>query len=93
MTELLFTTEQAAEFGQVTVHAIRHWHKTGALPAATTQTIDGKRRVLFSRGAVAALVTGTCELCGDKYHRQRSTSRYCSTTCRQRAHRIRHCNA
>ena len=34
-------------------------------------------------------MTRNCSVCGKRYEAQRSTSRYCSDACRQRAHRKR----
>jgi len=48
------------------------------------------RPILYGRDqneVVPSRHTGVCEQCGRSYEPQRSSSRFCSPTCRQRAHR------
>ena len=62
-------------------------------PAREESMIMGKSnhesRPREQRVTIPSRRTGTCEHCHRIYELQRSNSRFCSQTCRQRAHRIR----
>ncbi len=53
------------------------------------QTHTGGPIQLPFRGSEAARSTRPCRQCGTSYRPQRTDSRFCSDTCRQRAHRER----
>ncbi len=82
--ETIMTVEQAAEMFKVPVLTLREWIFNGRLPV-----IHSGRNVMIARGALETLLVGTCELCGERFRRPNLRARFCSTKCRQRAHRLK----
>ena len=82
--DMLLTVEQAAEKGGVPVDTVRCWIRQGRL-----DVVRQGRRVLIMRGTLEGLLVGVCELCGERFRRSNLRARYCSTRCRQRAHRLK----
>jgi len=83
----LLTIDGAAELVDVDRNTIRYWRSTGKLEVAGYQTVDGKRRVVFTRGAVMQVVSGICDWCGSPFRRGTAKARFCSPACRKKAHR------
>ena len=81
---VLLTVEQAAEVGRVPVDTVRCWIRQGRL-----DVIRQGRRVLIMRGTLEALLLAVCPLCGERFRRSNLRAVYCSTLCRQRAHRAK----
>ena len=81
--DVLMSVEQAAEVGKVPVNTIRCWVRQGKLAV-----VREGRRVMITRGALEGLVMATCELCAARFRRATLRARFCSTRCRQKAHRL-----
>lgn len=81
---VLLTLEQAADVGRVPVETLRCWVKQGRL-----DVVRKGRRVLVMRGTLDAVLLAVCPLCGERFRRPNLRAVYCSTRCRQRAHRAK----
>lgn len=81
---VLLTVEQAAEAGRVPVDTVRCWIRQGRL-----DVIRQGRRVLIMRGTLDAVLLAVCPSCGERFRRPNLRAVYCSTLCRQRAHRAK----
>jgi protein-arginine kinase activator protein McsA len=62
---------------------------TQSLEAQLADLSEEVSALLAELGSEIALVSGQCEVCGLTFRRRKSTRRFCSATCRQRAHRSR----
>jgi len=81
----LLTVEQAAAHAGVEAITIRAWHRRGMLPEAQRRVVNGRRRVLFTAGAVESMVQRICPVCGTGFRRQNTRQEYCSGRCRKLA--------
>lgn len=86
---VLVTVSQAAELFSVPPGTIRGWIAEGSLVPVRREGRGRGGACLVQRGAVASLVYAICSCCGNGFKRVRSSQRFCSTKCRQRAARAR----
>lgn len=82
--EVFLTIEQAAAAGGVPVETLRTWIKLGRLDVT-----KNKGRVWIMKGSLETLLWAVCPVCGERFRRSTLRARFCSTLCRQRAHRAR----
>lgn len=86
--DILLSVEQAAECAEVSVAAIRLWHRTGVLPEATRRNVGGRKKIMFAKGALEAAVRGVCARCGTGYRKRTMSQAFCSDACRKSFHRL-----
>ena len=87
-SNVILSVPQIVEVFGVSVSAVRKWIAAGKL-APVTREHEGKGgRMFFTRGAVLALVTGSCPVCGDGFIRENQRQVHCSRRCYLRARRL-----
>ena len=87
-SNVILSVAQIVEVFGVSMSAGRKWIAAGKL-APVTREHDGKGgRMFFTRGAVLALVTGSCPVCGDGFIRENLKQVHCSRRCYLRAYRL-----
>ena len=80
----LLTIVEAKEFLKVTEGTVRTWHRKGYLKAVRDSS--PKRRLLFTRGHLEALITGICPWCNTSYKKMNMRQEFCSVGCRKKSH-------
>ena len=90
MDQVILSIEQiCAEFSGVSYGAVRRWIDTGLLAPVKRSTTGRGGRLYFRRGDVAKLLHVVCPVCGNGFQRATLKQEFCSTRCRQKAHRLK----
>jgi hypothetical protein len=87
MDNILITVSQITEAFRVSPGAVRAWIAAGRLAPIRRAGRGRGGTMLFSRGAVCALVFGSCKTCGNGFKRSTLKQECCSRLCRDRFRR------